>query len=190
MAGIITMKWADQNLAMYGKRLEKLNRQFPTVLPRIVNQVGNRSKTIVIRELTQQTGLPRAVIVRAIGNPLAARPGRYAYDMITRGGNIRLKYLRPRETPSGVVARPFGKATLYPGAFLRGGMFPDRKDVEDFNGHAYYRLNKSGTKITFARSGVFIPVEMTSGATVAAFHRVAAPLLAQRVGAALDKLVP
>lgn len=184
------MRWADRNLQMYGKKLKVLNERFPKVLPRIVNQVGNRSKTVVIRELTQQTGLPRAVIVRAIGNPLTARPGRYAYDMITRGGNIRLKYLRPRETPAGVVARPFGKPTLYPGSFLRGGEFPDRKDVARFNGHAYYRLNKSGTKITFARSGVFIPVEMTTGATVAAFHRVAAPLLVQRVGAAIGKLMP
>lgn len=190
MSGVLTIKWADRNLAKYGKRLERLKQQFPAVLPRIVNQVGNRSKTIVIRELTKQTGLSRAVIVKAVGNPSAARPGRYIYDMTTRGGNIRLKYLRPKETPAGVVARPFGKATLYPGSFMRGGLFPDRKEVPQFNGHVYYRLNRSGSKITFARSGVFIPVEMSSGATVAAFHRVGAPLLEQRVAAALDKLVP
>jgi hypothetical protein len=190
MTGIINMRWADRNLAKYGKRLEALNTKFPKVLPRIVNQVGNRSKTIVIRTLTKQTGLPRAVIVKAIGNPLGARPGRYVYDMITRGGNIRLKYLRPKETPAGVVARPFGKATLYPGSFMRGGVFPNRKAVPKFNGHVYYRLNKSGSKITFARSGVFIPVEMSQGATVEAFHRTAAPLLDQRVIAVLNKLVP
>lgn len=190
MAGIINMRWADRNLSKYGNRLKRLNKEFPKVLPRIVNQVGNRSKTIVIRTLTKETGLPRQVIVKAIGNPLAARPGRYVYDMITRGGNIRLKYLRPKETPAGVVARPFGKATLYPGSFMRGGHFPDRKDVSQFNGHVYYRLNSSGSKITFARSGVFIPVEMSQGATVEAFHKTAAPLLDQRVSAALDKLVP
>lgn len=186
----LSMRWADRNLARYGKRLETLRTKFPKVLPRIVNQVGNRSKTIVVRTLTKQTGLPRVVIVKAIGNPLAARPGRYVYDMITRGGNIRLKYLRPKETPAGVVARPFGKATLYPGSFLRGGKFPDRKDVKKFYGHVYYRLNSSGSKITFARSGVFIPVEMARGATAEAFHQTAAPLLDERVSAALDKLVP
>lgn len=190
MAAVLSIAWADRNLVQYGKRLAELNSRFPTVLPRIVNQVGNRSKTVVIRELTKQTGLPRAVIVKAIGNPLAARPGRYVYDMITRGGNIRLKYLRPKETPAGVVARPFGKPTLYPGAFMRGGLFPDRKVVSAFNGHVFYRLNRSGSKITFARSGVFIPQEMTTGATLEAFHRIAAPLLVQRVGAALDKLLP
>ncbi|OOO29156.1 hypothetical protein [Agrobacterium sp. YIC 4121] len=190
MSGVLTIKWADRNLAKYGKRLQALNAQFPKVLPRIVNQVGNRSKTVVIRELTKATGLPRQVIVKAIGNPAAARPGRYIFDMTTRGGNIRLKYLRPKETPAGVVARPFGKATLYPGTFMRGGLFPDRKEVPAFNGHVFYRLNSSGSKITFARSGVFIPVEMSTGATAAAFHRIAAPLLDQRVSAVLDKLVP
>ncbi|MNE10536.1 hypothetical protein D3C80_1032530 [compost metagenome] len=187
---VLSMKWADRNLAEYGDRIAELKRRFPTVLPRIVNQVGNRTKTVVIRELTKQTGLPRATIVKAIGNPATAKPGRYVYDMTTRGGNIRLKYLRPKETEAGVVARPFGKPTLYPGAFLRGGQFPDRKAVAQFNGHAYYRLNRSGTKITFARSGVFIPKEMTSGATAKAFQRIAAPLLKERVEAALAKLIP
>lgn len=186
----ISMRWVDSNLSEYGKRIGALKERFPKVLPRIVNQVGNRAKTVVIRELTKQTGLPRATIVRAIGNPSTARPGKLYYDMTTQGGNIRLKFLRPKETPAGVVARPFGKPTLYPGAFMRGGLFPDRKDVPDFHGHAFYRLNPSGTRITFARSGVFIPKEMTTGATSAAFHRVAAPLLKERVEAALDKLVP
>ena len=187
---VLSMKWADRNLAEYGDRIAELKRRFPTVLPRIVNQVGNRTKTVVIRELTKQTGLPRATIVKAIGNPATAKPGRFVYDMTTRGGNIRLKYLRPKETEAGVVARPFGKPMLYTGAFLSGGQFPDRKLVAQFNGHAYYRLNRSGTKIPCARSGVFIPKEMTSGATAAAFQRIAAPLLKERVEAALAKLVP
>ncbi len=190
MTPLLSMKWADRNLAEYGNRIVALKTKFPTVLPRIVNGVGNRSKTVVVRTLTKQTGLPRATIVKAIGNPATARPGRLVYDMTTRGGNIRLKYLRPKETEAGVVARPFGKPTLYPGAFLRGGQFPDRKPVAQFNGHAYFRLNRSGSKITFARSGVFIPQEMTSGATAEAFQRIAAPLLKERTEAALAKLVP
>lgn len=196
---VLSMKWADRNLAEYGDRIAELKRRFPTVLPRIVNQVGNRTKTVVIRELTKQTGLPRATIVKAIGNPATAKAGRFVYDMTTRGGNIRLKYLRPKETEPGVVARPFGKPTLYPGAFMRGGRFPDRKDVPEFNGHVFYRVGSGwgkrsdgsrGKKITFARSGVFIPKEMTSGATAEAFQRIAAPLLKERVEAALAKLVP
>lgn len=186
----IVASWADRNVRKFGKRVLLLNERFPKVLPRIVNQVGDRSKTQVIRALTKQTGLPRKTIVKAVGDPGRARPGKLSYDMVTRGGNIRLKYLGAHETEGGVVAKPFGKTTLYPGAFMNGGRFPDRKTVAEFDGHAFYRLNRSGSKIAFARSGVIIPVEMTQGATMAAFNRIAGPLLQERVEAAIRKLIP
>ncbi len=181
--------WADQHIREYGRRLEDLNQKFPKVLPRIVNQVGNRAKTQVIRNLTAQTGLPRKTIVKAIGNPTTARPGKLSYEMVTRGGNIRLKYLSPRETRPGVVAKPWNRKTLFPGTFMKGGAFPNRHGG-NFDGHVMRRLNTSGTKLTQARSGMFIPTEMTSGATAAAFERTAAPLLKTRVDAALAKLLP
>ncbi|HEV7436982.1 MAG TPA: hypothetical protein VGO22_19270, partial [Pseudorhizobium sp.] len=146
--------------------------------------------TQVIRNLVKQTGMPRKTIVEAVGDPARAHNGRMSYEMVTRGGNIRLKYLDPSETEAGVVAKPFGKRTLFPGAFLKGGAFPGRKNVADFKGHAFYRLNKSGSKITYARSGVFIPKEMTRGATKAAFLQTAAPILRERVEAAIVKLLP
>jgi len=187
---IVDVRWADQNLKRYGKRIAELHQKFPNVLPRIVNQVGNRAKTQVIRALTAQTGLPRKTIIKAIGNPGTARPGHLSYEMRTRGGNIRLKYLAPRETRKGVTAKPWGKRQLFAGTFMRGGRFPNRVDVPHFDGHVYRRLNRSGTKITQARSGMFIPVEMTKGATRSAFLRIAEPLLQQRVEAALNKLIP
>lgn len=185
----ISIKWADKTLAKFGKQIERLNTEFPVVLPRIVNQVGNRAKTQVIRNLTKQTGLPRKTIVNAIGDPGTARPGKLTYDMVTRGGNIRLKYLNPKETPDGVVAKPFGKATTYPGAFMKGGAFPDRKTVDKFDGHAMFRNRSKGRHYTFARSGVRIPVEMTKGATAAAFEKTASELLQPRVMKAIDKLL-
>lgn len=184
----VTIKWADDTLKQYGKKIAALNTQFPKVLPRIVNQVGNRAKTQVVRTLTKQTGLPRKTIVKAVNVSLAGGT-KLSYDMVTRGGNVRLKYLNPKETEAGVVAKPFGKSTLYPGAFLKGGAFPDRKQVDKFDGHAFYRLNKSGTHIAFARSGVVIPHEMTTGATLAAFKQTAGPLLKQRVEKAIGKLL-
>lgn len=184
----ITLKWADKSLHQFGAKIARLNTEFPKVLPRIVNQVGNRAKTQVVRNLTKQTGLPRKTIVSAVQTSLAG--GRkLSYEMVTRGGNVRLKYLQPKETAGGVVAKPFGKSTLYPGAFLKGGAFPQRKVVSKFDGHAFYRLNRSGSRITFARSGVFIPKEMTTGATVKAFEKTAGDLLKPRVEAAITKLL-
>ncbi len=185
----ITVTWANDELEKFGDRLTELRLTFPKVLPRIINQVGGRARTQVVRALTKQTGLPRQTIEKAIGNPGRAHAGSLSYEMRTRGGNIRLKYLRPHETEEGVVAYAFGKATLYPGAFLKGGSFPNRKDVPKFDGHAMVRNRSSGRDYTFARSGVRIPVEMTTGATKAAFEHVAMPLLQARVEAALRKLI-
>lgn len=185
----ISVKWADVHLQTFGSRIDELNRRFPKVLPRIVNQVGNRAKTQVIRKLTKQTGLPRKTIVEAVGKPDTARPGKLSYGMVTRGGNIRLKYLKPRETRGGVSAAPWGTRRLYPRTFMKGGAFPNRKVVSRFDGHVFRRLNTSGTKITQVRSGMFIPVEMTKGQTAAAFEAIAAPLLKERVEKALRKLV-
>lgn len=185
----IRVRWADQNVKRFGKKIAELNTKFPVVLPRIINQVGDRAKTQVIRNLTKQTGLKRAVIVKAVGDPGRAHGGRLSYEMVTRGGNIRLKYLSPRETRKGVVAKPWGKRTLYPGTFMRGGRWPNRVDAPKLDGHVWRRLNTSGTRITQARSGMFIPTEMTTGATKAAFERIAGPLLQQRVEAAINKLL-
>jgi hypothetical protein len=182
-------RWADQNVKRFGKKLVELKTRFPVVLPRIVNQVGDRAKTQVIRNLTKQTGLPRATIVKAVGDPRRAGPARLSYEMVTRGGNIRLKYLAPRETRAGVTAQPWGRRQLFAGTFMKGGRFPNRKPVPKFDGHVYRRLNTSGTQITQARSGMFIPTEMTTGATKAAFERIAALLLQERVEAAIKKLI-
>jgi len=184
----ITIKWADRHLKIFSGRIANLNTQFPKVLPRIINQVGNRAKTQVIRNLTKQTGLKRRVIVSAVGVTLAGGK-RLSYDMVTRGGNIRLKYLNPRETAPGVVARPFGKSTLYPRSFMMGGAFPNRKTVAKWNGHVFFRNRSGGRHYSFARSGVFIPKEMTTGSTKAAFEQIAGPLLRQRVEAVLVKLL-
>lgn len=185
----LTARWGDDHVAAFADKLAELDHRFPKVLPRIVNQVGNRAKTQVIRALTRQTGLPRKTIVRAIGQPRRAHAGRLAYEMTTQGGNIRLKYVKPKETRAGVRASPWGKRTLFPGTFILGGQFPNRHGfVRD--GHVMRRLDSAGRKLTFARSGMFVPVEMTTGATAAAFEQTATPLLKARVEAAIVKLVP
>lgn len=185
----ISMRWADKHLIQFAKDIERLSREFPKVLPRIVNQVGDRAKTQVIRALTKQTGLDRRVIVSAVGDPRRAHGAKLSYEMVTRGGNIRVKYLKAKETEDGVVAKPFGRTSTYEGAFMKGGVFPNRTDVPRFKGHAFYRLNPRGTKITFVRSGVVIPDEMTTGATGAAFDKISGPLLKERVEKAIDKLL-
>ena len=88
-----------------------------------------------------------------------------------------------------MVAKPWGKTTLYPGTFMKGGKFPKRVDVAELSPDVWRRLNKSGSRITQQRSGVRIPVEMVQGATADAFDKMAAPLLEQRVMKVIAKLL-
>jgi len=207
----LRVRWADKNLKQFGKRLDELKTRFPKVLPRIINQVGDRAKTQVVRNLVRQTGLQRKVIVKAVGDPKRAHAGSLSYTMTTRGGNIRLKYLSPRETRPGVVAKPWGRRTLFPNTFMKGGRFPNRVATPKLGGHVWKNNGSgarntgtgwatqakiarregvdTGTRITQVRSGMTIPTEMTSGATAAAFERIAGPLLQQRVEAAIAKLL-
>lgn len=41
----VSIRWADEHLRHYAERLELVNRESPLIVPRIVNQVGNRDKT-------------------------------------------------------------------------------------------------------------------------------------------------
>jgi len=185
----LVVTWADiRGLQQFEKGVRWLNENFPKVLPRIMNQVGDRARTRVVRALTTQTGLKRDVIRRAVDNSKRAFSGQLVYDLRSRGGNVRLKYLNPKETEAGVTATPFGKKTLYPGTFMKGGVFPHRKMVARFDGHVFYRLNRSGSRITFARSGVFIPKEMIMGATKQAFEGEVQTTLPQRIDQVLRKL--
>ncbi|CDZ43083.1 Hypothetical protein NGAL_HAMBI1146_58560 [Neorhizobium galegae bv. officinalis] len=185
----LMVTWDDiRGLKRMDRQIRDLNEKFPRALPRLMNQVGDRARTKVVRALTSQTGLDRQVIRRAVDTQRAFT-GKLAYDMRTKGGNIRLKYLKPAETAQGVVARPFGQKTLYPGSFMRGGVFPDRKPVSAFGGHVFHRLNRSGSRITHSRSGVVIPAEMVRGITAEAFQTEVRTTLPARVEALAAKLL-
>ena len=145
------------------------------------------------RALIKETGLNRDVIVRAVDEAAASGAsgklsGQLNYDLRTKGGNIRLKYLKPRETEDGVVAFPHNEQRLFPRTFMMGGAFPNRKTVAQFNGHVMFR-NGSGRNYTFARSGVFIPKVMIEGMARDAFETEARTVLPPRLEALIRKLL-
>jgi hypothetical protein len=186
----LVVTWADvRALRNMEKGVQWLGANFPKTVPRIMNQVGGRARTKVVRALTSETGLKRDVVRRAVQNSKRAFTGSLTYDLRSRGGNIRLKYLNPRETEAGVTATPFGKRTLYPGTFMKGGTFPERKVVSRFDGHVMFR-NGTGRHYTFARSGVFIPEWMIKGITKDAFEGEVTTELPIRIDRVLRKLLP
>ncbi|MFI3903755.1 hypothetical protein [Ochrobactrum sp. S1502_03] len=195
---MLNARWVNlEGLRKYADGIERLNAEFPKVLPRIVNQIGRRARTRVVRNLTKQTGLQRRVIVRAVKNVDTAKPGKLLYSLKSRGGFVRLKYFNARETRKGVAAKPFGQRQIFGGTFIMGGLFPYRH-VKKWNldGHVYRRLGygvrkngSKGEKLTQVRSEVRIPDEMIRGETRDAFEREAAVTMPPRVEAAIRKLL-
>jgi hypothetical protein len=185
-AGMPKQSWLAEWLKLDPDARDLAERRYPAWLALLKAQ--DKRHVPVLSTYFAQALLEEVPETRDDVAPTSVEAGRLSYEMVTRGGNIRLKYLAPRETLPGVVARPWGKRTLFAGTFMRGGRFPARKEVAKFKGHVWRRLGGSRRFIVQARSGMLIPVEMTTGATRAAFEATAAPLLQQRLDALLARL--
>ena len=130
-----------------------------------------------------------------------AEPGRLAFTIVSRVGNVRLKYFHPVESGAGITATPRGRSAFSPGAFLTSGPPGARFIAKKLNGQVYVRVTPSGrwnerrgghkaykNLIKQERSGLFIPTEMVKGPTAKAFEDmavVAATRIVSRPGSLL-----
>ena len=187
----ITATWSDQNLALFTNRAGELHARLPKVLPRIINQAGERARTATGRQLAAQTGLPVRTARKALTlNVKRAHAGNLRYEIGVKGGDVRLEFFAPRETRRGVSAKPWGRRSVFNATFMRGGKFPERVVTQKLSPHVWRRNNTAGTHITQAKSGLFIPTEAVKGASGKAWTTTGGPLLQQRVEAAIAKLLP
>lgn len=140
-----------------------------------INRVGRQIHAALIEPLKIQTGLKGDTISRAVGD-VPGDAASLSYALVTRGGDIALKYFGPKEENGGVTAYPKGRATHIAGAFLTSGPAGNRKAPPKLGGHVYRNIANGawGGKIEKAKSGVYIPKEMVRGAALAAFERAAA----------------
>ena len=147
----------------------------------------------MVKSLTAQTGLKSSTIKRALkakkafdGGPngFVAGSGSTEFQIISRGGDVSLKFFHPVEKGGGVSAKPWGQTKFYPGAFRKstyGNKF--RRINQKFHGHAMRNVAGGAWrgKISVVKSGLMIPEEMISGETAAAFYRVCETDLAARM---------
>lgn len=212
----LILRWDDvsgiNNLSNVLGRLNSHEKHL--ALQRAVNHTGDKARTQVIKALVKQTGLSYGTIKKAVrtGNAWGAggdastfREGRGSliYMLSSKGGDISLKYFKARETRAGVTAAPFGKRTLFPDTFMKGGRFPgSRVEAVGLNGHVYGRegakvprsrgryKGKMRQPLTFQDSGVVIPAEMLRGATADAFTSTVESELPKRVMHEISRLAP
>lgn len=145
--------------------------QAPHAVRRGLNRAGDKARTQMKRTLVKQTGLKAGVIARAL-KTRRANFGSLSYEIVSRGGDISLKHFGPRETRKGVSAAPRGQRAVFNATFLKGGQFPNRKTLK-MGGHVFARAGSKRSPIEKRKSGVFIPVEMVTGSTAAAFYAAA-----------------
>lgn len=180
-------------LERYHNQLAALGQdRMRQVLQRALAHTGNKAKTQVIRALTRQTGLKRQVIMRAVRFRKPSHRD-LSYVLKSQGGNIALRFFRPRETRAGVSAQPLGKRRVFASTFLRAGWWPRRVEHRPWHGRVLRRtgeVTKDGKdKFAEVKSDVFIPDEMLSGNTFAAWRQVAERDLADRVGHEIGRLL-
>jgi hypothetical protein len=184
------IQWRDiENLRRFERAARMVGSQFEfaNASRRVVNRTGDMARTQVVRTLSRQTGLKQK-IVRSAVKPHRANYDRIAYVMRARGGDISLKYFKPRETRKGVSAAPFGKRTVFSSSFMRGGRFPNRVPAPRFHGHVFERDGRERTPVTKLKSGVIIPVEMVQGETAKAFEASVRKVLPRRFAHEINRL--
>jgi hypothetical protein len=182
--------------------LASAGEKMPVAVARAINHTGNKARTAMVKSLTVQTGLKRKVIVKALKTRRAAQKGDLAYTIYSRGGDISLKYFKPREASGGVTAFPWGKRKHYRGFFMKSGRskkfgkgfigpIKGRRLLPKLGGHVYQNVEggKWTGKFELQDSGVIIPNEMVTGATEAAFYEVAQRDLADRLAHELYRVL-
>ena len=186
----VSIRWANSaELQRFASAFQKLSDQgVAKVAVRAINRTGDMAKTQVIRALTRQTGLKRPTIVKTIGSPKKANFGDLTYEMRAKGGDVSLKYFAAREIRRGTSAAPFGKRKVFAGAFMRGGLFPNRVVAKRLNGHVFERNGGARLPISKLKSGVVIPAEMVKGETAQAFGRTVSANLPKRIEHELRRL--
>lgn len=174
---------------LLGERVKRAGSNAPKALMRAINHTGKKAKTQMVRSLATQTGLPIKTTRKALRDKTAGVGG--AYTISSKGGNVRLKFFKAKETRRGVSAAPWNKRQTFAGTFMRGGHFPNRKSI-GLGGAVVRRAGGGRYPMKTVKSGLYIPKEMVTGATEQAFYSTArselGPRLAHELGFMIGKL--
>ncbi|GJD51098.1 hypothetical protein OPKNFCMD_3849 [Methylobacterium crusticola] len=192
MTGALTVTLDAAAIARLGNQIAATGAKAPLALARAINHTGDKAKTQMTRALVPQTGLTRRVIVKAL-RVHKAGAGSLTYTVTVKGGDIRLKYFKARETAQGVSAAPWNKRSIWPHTFMKAGWWPSRVVKPNWNGQVFERaLSKTNSgmdRFTVVRSGLYLPDELVTGASRAAFEAAVARDLPDRLAHELGRVL-
>lgn len=133
-----------------------------------IDEVGNKTKTVVIRSVAKQAGVKYGRAKGVINARQAMGAGMGSYEIVARDVTMSLKEFGPRRTAKGVSAAPWGKRRVFPHTFMGP------------NGHVFVRKGKARLPI-HKLFGPAIPKEMVKDQTEQAFYATVAATLGPAV---------
>lgn len=180
----LSINYDLSGLQRIADRLKQAGEKTPRIIKLAVNHTGAKATVAMRKALVPQTGLKRRTLDKAV----KGAPSGGGYVIRAQGGDVRLKYFAARETAKGVSAAPWNKRRVYSSTFIRSGWWPNRRGAIA-NGHVLQRVGAAKLPVRVVRSGLFIPTEMVSGQSEAAFYKTLdtdlAPRIAHELGRAL-----
>lgn len=182
-----------KGLKQFENMLGALGNEGPKVQAHAVNRTGDMARTKVVRVLAKQTGLPQKTIRKSLkvkramlGSQNSGTGRDLTYTIRSAGGDVSLKYFKPRETRKGVSAFVRGQRQLFESTFIKGGSFVRGRVALNMGGHVFLRVG-GRHDLEKQKSGVFIPNEMVTGATAAAFESTVEDVLPRRLSHELSR---
>lgn len=176
-----------KGLQRFENMLGALGAEAPKAVNRALNRAGDMAQVRVVRTLAKQTGLPAKTIRKAVRVKRSTWAD-MTYTMRSAGGDVSLKFFKPRETRSGVSAAPFGQRQVFEGSFIKGGQFP-RRVLLSMGDHVFQRDGLARLPIDKLDSGVVIPAEMVRGATRDVFEEIVEDVLPLRLDHEISRLL-
>jgi hypothetical protein len=176
-----------RGLTQFENMLGALGEDGPKVINRALNRTGDIAKIQLTRALAKQTGLPQKTIRKAVKVKRASWRD-LEYRLTASGGDVSLKYFKARESRKGVVAFVRGERELFEGTFIKGGSFARGRVALRMGGHVFQRIG-GRTDLERLKSGVFIPAEMTRGASAKAFSDAVTRVLPRRLDHEISRVL-
>jgi hypothetical protein len=136
-----------------------------------IDEVGNKTKTKVIRATAKQAGVKYGRVRGVVSSrQVMGRAGAGQYEIVARDATLSLKEFGASKGSRGITARPWGIMRRFPHAFFGPG------------GHVYERTSRLRFPIKMLW-GPSIPKEMVKDQAEETFHRMVGELL----GPAIEK---
>ncbi len=183
MSFTISARWRTAELQRYLDHLspKRLGQSLSKAVNDTAKQVERQAERIVAKTLSIEAKRAKlGIYIRPFSTTASLTA-----TINGSASEIPLKAFGARETRKGVTARIWGQRHIYYDGFIKGGRFPDRKDI-GMGGHVFHRTGTARLPIAKA-PGASIAEAMNKGAAQQAIEKHADERLTANVLRQLDR---